>query len=708
MRRIFLWACSVVLCALPAAATLSESYGRLPLTFEANRGQVDQTVRFLSRGLGYTLFLTPTEAVLSLGSREATVVRMRPIGGNPDPRMTGASPQATTSNYLLGNDSRQWRAGVPHYARVRVEGVYPGIDLIYRGNQRQLEYDFVIAPGADPGRIRLAFQGADAIELGAKGELILRTPNGDLVQHAPVIYQEMDDKRRFVEGSFVLGTRHEVGFEVGRYDRTRPLIIDPILSSSTAMASPPSTALPPRKVEIPGVGPSSLQPAKNGDNDAFVTKINAAGTAILYSTYLGGSEFDAAYGIALDGAGNFYLAGETSSPDFPGVGSGSIQPAFGGGPNDAFVTKINSTGTAILYSTYLGGSQYDRARGIAVDGAGNACVVGETSSPTFPGVGPGSIQPAYGGSLRDAFVTKIDPTGTAIVYSTYLGGSSLDTAIDVEVDTSGNSYVTGGTGPPTFPGVGPGSIQPVYGGGSGDAYVTKIDPEGTTILYSTFLGGNGFDEGSGIAVDGAGNAWVTGGTRSITFPGIGPGSIQPANAGGNDAFVTKIDPEGTAIVQSTFLGGSQDDFGVDIAVDVHGSAYVTGSTSSPSFPGVNAGSIQPTHGGIEDVFVTKIHATGTAIVYSTYLGALPQDLGIGIAADLAGSAYVTGVTRSAAFPVSGNPVQPVFGGNTDGFVAKISSAELNIDEVPTLSQWGLIAMALLLAAMGLFGIWRQA
>ena len=683
----------------PTQARVAEAYGKLPLSFEANEGQVDKTVKFLSRGQGYTLFLTPAEAVLSLRGpqHETALVHMKMAGGQRAPRVVGLDPQATKSNYFLGNDSRRWHTGVSHYARVRYEDVYPGIDLVYRGNQRQLEYDFVVAAGADPGRIRLAFQGVDALKIGAQGELVVHTAQGDLVQHPPVLYQEAGEKRQPVEGHYVLRTGHQVGFAVGRYDRGRPLIIDPVLTYSTFLGGSGEDQIRALAVDaagnvyvtglttsttFPGVNGGSIQPAHSGGvNDAFVTKINPTGTAIVYSTFLGGSGIEWGFAIAVDSAGNAYVTGYTSSTTFPGVNGGSIQPANGGG-DDAFVTKINPTGTAIVYSTFLGGSGGDYGRAIAVDGAGNAYVTGFTDSATFPGVGGSSIQSANGGgaSPADVFVTKINPTGTAIVYSTFLGGSGSEQGLGIAVDGAGNAYVTGNTSSSTFPGVNGSSIQPAIGGS--DAFVTKINPAGTAIVYSTFLGGSFDDSGRGIAVDSAGSAYVTGTTTSTTFPGVNGSSLQPANGGGSfpgDAFVTKINPTGTAIVYSTFLGGSGSDGGFGIAVDSAGNAYLIGETASTTFPGVNATSIQPASaGGAADAFVTKINPTGTAIVYSTFLGGGGYDGGLGIAADGSGNTYVAGNTDSTTFPgVDGSSLQPANGGSaSDGFVTKIKEPGL--------------------------------
>jgi hypothetical protein len=516
-----------------------------------------------------------------------------------------------------------------------------------------------------------------------------------------VLYQETEEKRQPVEGHYVLRPGHQVGFAVGRYDRGRPLIIDPVLTYSTFLGAGADDEIRAMAVDaagnvyltglttsttFPGVTGSSIQPAhgaNSGFADVFVTKINPTGTAILYSTFLGGDATEWGNGIAVDSAGNAYITGYTSSTTFPGVNAGSLQPTYGGGDSDAFVTKINPTGTAISYSTFLGGSAAEWGLGIAVDGAGNAYVTGFTDSATFPGVNGSSIQPANGGGATPAaaFVTKINPAGTAIVYSTFLGGSGSDQGWSIAVDGAGNSYVTGETSSPTFPGVSGSSLQPANGGFK-DAFVTKINPAGTAIVYSTFLGGGGDDTGRGIAVDSAGSVYLTGQTSSTTLPGVNSNSIQPANGGGfspYDAFVTKLNPTGTAIVYSTFLGNSGVETGVSIAVDSAGDAYVTGETDSTTFPGVNANSIQPANGGgVADAFVTKINPTGTAIIYSTFLGSSGTDEGLGIAIDGAGNPYVAGNTDSTTFPgVDGSSLQPANGGGfKDGFVTKIKEPGL--------------------------------
>ena len=722
----------------PTRARVSAAYGRLPLSFEANAGQSSPGVLFLSRGPGYALFLTEDEAVLSLrgAGREEAVVRMEVAGGRRASRIVGLDPQATKSNYLLGNDPSRWHTGVPHFARVRYENVYPGVDLVFRGNQRQIEYDLTLAPGAEPGTVRLAFHGADSITLGARGELILHTAQGDLVQPPPVVYQEMGEERRPVEGRYVLLARRaagdsrlpaEVGFRVGRYDRSRPLIIDPVLRYSTFLGGDGDDVGAAIAVDgagnayltgetefgttFPGVDGNSIQPTPGGIfGDVFVTKLNPTGTAILYSTFLGGSGVDVGRGIAVDGQGNAYVTGGTSSTTFPGVNAGSLQPANGGGL-DAFVTKLNPAGTAIVYATFLGGAGDEQGFAIAVDGLGNAYVTGGTNSTTFPGVNASSIQPAYGGGTEDAFVTKLDASGTAIVYSTFLGGPQFDEGDAIALDALGETYITGSTSSPTFPGVNASSIQPAYGGGSEDPFVIKLNPSGTAIAYSTFLGGSDFDRGTGIAVDATGSAYVTGMTSSIAFPGVDANSLQPVYGGGTeDAFVTKLSPAGTAIAYSTFLGGGGSETGGGIAVDAAGNAYVTGATSSLTFPGVNAGSLQPANGGQGDAFVAKLDPAGRSLLFSTFLGGGMDDGGNGIAVDAMGNVYVTGRTASPTFPgVNGSSLQPASGGGasffSDAFVTKIAAD--SIVTVPALDPLGLSILALLLAALGVGAMKRR-
>ncbi|MBV8516195.1 MAG: SBBP repeat-containing protein [Acidobacteria bacterium] len=664
-------------------ARIAGAYGKLPLVFEANRGQADPEVRFLSRGQGYSVFFTQREAIVKL---DGAAVRWRLSGANATPRIAGEEPLATKTNYFHGNDASQWHTGVPNYGRVRYESVYPGIDLLYHGNRQRLEYDFVLAPGANARQIRMAFDGARALHLAPNGDLVLQTAAGDLVQPRPDVYQDIDGHRRRIDGRYTLDAHRQVGFAIGRHDRNQPLVIDPTIAYSTYLGDSAAdeglsiavdgdgnaylTGLV-ESTSFTGVSGGSLQPANGGDYDAFVTKINAAGTAIVYSTFLGGSGTDYGQGIGVDGSGNAYVAGGTTG-SFPGVSGGSYQPSYGGGTRDAFLTALDSTGSSILWSTYLGGSADDVAQELAVTSSGDAYVAGSTASSDFPVLN--AVQSSIGGN-GDAFVARVGSTGT-VAWATYLGDSGDEVANMVAVDGSGNAYVTGQTDSTSFPGVSGGSIQSANGGGL-DAFVTKINAAGSSIVYSTFLGDSGMDVGNGIAVDGSGNAVVVGNTDSTSFPGVSGGSLQPANAGSLDIFVTKLNAAGSAISWSTFLGDADIDatFVGCVGVDGSGNVYIVGSTLSTSFPGVSGGSIQSANAGGIDAFFTELNAAGSAIVQSTFLGDTGDDFGVRIAVDGSGAAYLTGWTSSTSFPgTSGSSIQNTYGGgDVDAFVTKITN-----------------------------------
>ena len=614
------------------------AYAILPMSFEANQGQTDAQVRFLSRGSGYTLFLTPSEAVLSLQKprpTEGTVpsaraparsdkartatVRIKLIGANPQSRVQGIAPLPGKTSYFIGRDPQKWHSDVPTYSRVEYSYVYPGIDLIYYGDSGLLENDFIVRPGASPEAITLELQAAQGFKIDAQGDLVLHTESGDVRLLKPHAYQQVKGRKQVIPARYVARGKNQVGFEVTAYDRTTPLIIDPILS---------------------------------------------------YSTYLGGSALDDAFGIAVDSSGNAYVTGFTASTNFPTT-SGTFQTALAGG-FDVFVTKLNATGTALVYATYLGGSSDDEANGIAVDSSGNAYVTGFTASTNFPTTS-GAFQTSFGGGPNDAFVTKLNATGTTLVYSTYLGGGGTDDAVGIAVDSSGNAYVTGLTASANFP-TSSGAFQTTFGGGPFDVFVTKLNSTGTALAYSTYLGGSGDDEGDGIAVDSNGSAYVTGVTSSINFP-TSSGAFQTTFGGGPfDVFVTKLNATGTALAYSTYLGGSGDDEGFGIAVDSTGNAYVTGLTSSTNFP-TSLGAFQTTFGGGPfDVFVTKLNATGAALAYSTYLGGSNQDEGFAIRVDSTGNAYVAGLTNSTNFPTTSGAFQTALGGGFDAFVAKVVAA----------------------------------
>jgi hypothetical protein len=677
----------------PSAARVTRALGRLPVRFERNDGQTDPRVRFLSRGPGYGLFLTSSEVVLSLDEtpvpgpgplarralpRQApgktSVLRMRFAGARARPEVEGIDPLPARSHYFVGSDPKRWRADVPQYGRVTYRSLWKGIDLTFYGTaQGRLEWDFTVSPGADPKTIRLAFEGARSLRLDGEGNLVIRTEAGEVVQRRPHLYQDVGGVRTPRSGSWVLRGKRRAGFRVGGYDRTAPLVIDPVLVYSTYLGGGrDETALAvaadaagnvfvtgwTSSTDFPTAGPP-FQGSHAGTTDVFVAKLSPS-SGLVYSTYLGGGGTDYGTGIAVDVAGNAYITGETTSTDFPTAGP-PFQPTSGGG-HDAFVAKLSPT-SGLVYSTYLGGGGYDVGNGIAVDAAGSAYLTGATDSWDLPLAGlPFQITPGGG---FDAFVAALGPTST-LVYSTYLGSVGEDVGLGVAADAAGNAYVTGKTDSASFPTAGPPFQASI--GGSTDAFVAKLSPA-RGLAYSTFLGGADADAGSAIAVDGAGGALVAGDTLSTDFPTAGPPS-QPSAGGYYDAFVAKVSPT-PALVYSTFLGGSGYDFASGIATDGAGSAYVAGVTASADFP--TAGRpIRAAPAGGFDAFVARLGPT-SSLVYSTYLGGSRDDTGAGIALDALRNVYVAGTTNSTDFPTAGTPFQPSSAGRSDAFVASLGS-----------------------------------
>jgi Beta-propeller repeat/CARDB len=670
-------------------------------------------VKFVSRGPGYTLFLTPGEAVLALKkSREQeqaassrrdsashpqgkTFVRLQLVGANPQSAVTGLEPLPSRVNYFLGSDPKQWRTNVPTYSRVKYESVYPGIDLIFYGNQQQLEYDLIVAPGADPDIITLGFEsGAEALEIDGNGDLSLQTANGRIRQKKPFIYQEALGSRKTIAGGYLLRGKHQVGFQVGHYDMTRPLVIDPVLSYSTYLGGTSKDEARGIAVDLAGdvyvTGFTSsfdfptttnvLQAQESGgvDFDAFVTKLNADGSGLVYSTYLGGLSNDEANDIAVDSSGRAYVTGITDG-GFPILNPVQIF----GGATDVFVAKLSSNGSALLYSTYLGGSGFDGGNDIAVDASsGKAYVTGETVSEDYP-----TSANAFRRNKRplsDVFVTELNANGS-LGYSTFLGGNGDDVGRGIALDSSSKAYVTGQTNSTNLPQPPCPFLQTCvtferhYQGGPADAFVAVFDPaeEGNQSLDSlNYLGGSGTDIGNAITVDSGGRAHVTGVTGSSDFPL--KSAVDTSNQV-NEAFVAKLNATASGLVYSTFLGGSGTEVGRGIVMDANSStAWVTGSTTSADFP-ITGNPFQSNLAGI-DVFVTQISVAG-ALLFSTFLGGSDPDDGVDITADLNGNLYVTGRTASTDFPIAGTPFQSVLAGTgevlnpVDAFVAKIFDTE---------------------------------
>ena len=661
---------------------------RMPLRFEPNRGPVDGEVKFIARGQKYSVALQASAVTLHLGAhRRESLLRMTFLGANPAAELDGSEPLGATSSYFIGNDPQAWVSRIPNYGRLNCRNVYPGVDVVFYGVEGQLEYDFVLAPGADPAAVQVAFEGAQRLRVDQNGDLILTVRAGRLRQHAPVIYQSVGAIRRQVAGRYLV-TGNKVRFKVAAYDRSRPLIIDPRLTYSTfaggdgfdegvtvasdAHGNAYVTGWT-NSSSLPGT-PAGYQARYGGGpglGDAFVAKISPAGE-LIYTTYLGGSDEDAGWGISVDSLGSAYVSGYTSSTNFPTTPH-AHQTKLAGTRN-CFVTKLNPSGASLAYSTYLGGAGVDRCLTLAVDSLGFAYASGDTTSTNFPTT-LGAFQAKYGGNT-DAFVTKLNTTGTELMYSTYLGGSAGEQPNSIEVDSQGNAYIAGFTLSRDFPVIA-GSLQTTFGGGSLDSFVTKLNSAGTGLIYSTFIGGNGDEYARAVVVDPHGNAYVAGRTGSTNFPTT-PRAFQATLKGQWNAYCLKLDPAGAALVYSTLLGGTAWDQAEGLAVDSSGNAWIAGITQSSDFP-VTADALQATLRGNQAGAITHLNDGGTSLIYSSYLGGAGQDAATWVTVDAAGNAYVTGEASSANFPVTAGAGQTRFGGGLgDAFVTRLDACSVAI------------------------------
>lgn len=636
----------------------------IPLSFEAAASTEHDDVKFVARGSGYSMFFRPAEAVFEIGGSS---LRMRLEGADPHGQVEGLQPLEARSNYFLGRNPALWRTDVPHFGRVRYRNAYPGIDVIFYGTGRSIEYDIVVSPGSDPGRIQLRFEGAGALRVSRNGDLVLAA-GGELRQRKPLVYQETAGVRRRIEGRYVIAG-NQVRFAIGKYDKRLPLVIDPVLSYSTYLGGSGEDVAYDVFVDASGifiVGQTAssnfpvatpFQAASRG-TDAFITKLNLSGDALIYSTYLGGGGTDSARGLAVDAAGTVFVTGETKSADFP-----LVRPFQSSSRDrDAFVVRLNNTGSALLSSTYLGGSSADAGRAIAVD-AGGIYVTGGTESSDFPT--RNAIQAAKGGGSTDVFVTKLALDGNALVYSTYLGGAGGDEGLDINVDSSGNAYVSGLTGSNAFPVMNP--LQRTRAG-LFDGFVSKLDASGAALVFSTYLGGTDQDEVEQVALGADGSLYLCGATRSTNFPTANP--ALAAHGGGDDVFAARLNPAGTQLLFSTFAGGSAAEFCEGLALDAAGGFWITGFTDSDNFPVLN--SFQTRRG--RDAFIARYSAAGIP-QFSTLFGGNGIEAGLGVAVDASGRAYVVGGTTSDDMPAVA-PFQARFGGaGGDAFLIRISEPD---------------------------------
>ncbi len=668
-------------------------FGEMPLRFEQNVGQTSERFDSLARGPGYAVYVAGGEMRIALrtaaargdspvrgagntqrkkarGEGEgmsATMLQFTLRGANAKAEKQFSVPLEGATNYMQGRDPAGWHLNVPSYAKLEYRAIYPGVDVIYHGDRRQLEHDFVIAPGSDPKVIEWAVSGLDKMEVNTAGDLNLLTKAGLLRMPKAIAYQNLPSGRKEVTVDYELRGTNRVGFTLGIYDSSVPLVIDPVLYYSTFLGG--SDYDEAYGVAVDGTGnayvtgvtfstnfptAAALRPGKSADGDAFVAKLNPAGSALVYCTYLGGNGYDEGGAIAVDGTGAAYVAGLTYSTNFP---LQSAAQNFNAGGGDAFLTKIASNGASLVYSTYLGDTGYDAASAVAVSSAGIAIIGGTREIPTHPD--------------SDGFVAKFTTAGSAITYNKTVGGTGADAVYGVAMDTAGNAYLTGETESRDFP-LTAGAYDVTYNG-AGDAFIAKLNSSGTTYQYSTFLGGSRAEKAYAIAVDTAGNAYVTGETESSDFPLVS--AYQSALHTGGDAFVTKLNTTGTALVYSTCFGGANLDFGTGIAVDAGNAAHVTGYTASLDFPSVR--SSQAANGGGGDAFVARFVAAGNTLIYSTFVGGTDTDYANAIAVDSSQVSYIAGYTVSADYPRY-LPLQNIYGGVADAFVTKIGNPVVTI------------------------------
>ena len=692
----------------PDKQEILQAYGKLPLVFEPNMGQTDDSVQFVSRGQGFGLFLTQSGATLLLKNKgqqakanePISAVQVELIGANRNPSSAGLEPADSKSNYFIGNDPAKWQTSVPNFHKVGYDQIYPGIDLLYYGNGQQLEYDFIVQPHADPHQIKLNFAGVDDARIEpTTGDLLLKTKAGTLRQHKPVIFQEVDGKRKEIAGAYLIASNKDprtdntfsVSFELGSFDSSRALVIDPVLVYSSYLggtlydigqsiavdqggnAYVVGTTASLNFPTTPGVLKPVLLPRTDAPNsywnDAFVTKVNPTGSALVYSTYFGGRNGgEGGMGVALDAQGNAYLTGTTMATDFPLV---NPYQSTMGGADESFATKLNATGSAIIFSTYLGGNGTDLGAKIAVNQTtGESTFVGYSSSPNFPTT-PGAYKPKIcGGPIgcngifySGGYIARFASNG-GIIFATLYDGSVTDVALD----NDDNAVFAGST--VAILETTPGAFQPTSSGGT-DGFIATLNPNGTRLVYATYLGGGlGSDVVRGITLDAAGNMYVTGQTQNSGFPST-PGAFDETYNGGEDGFVTKLDPAGTSLIYSTFFGGTGKDQPFAIGLGNDDSAFIAGETlSGVSFPLRN--SVNGINGTI---FLARLDPNGSTMVFSSLLG---NGGAYDVVVDAQNNAYITGQSKGiVTTPGSFQPTKIIGQSVYDGFVMKVGPADEN-------------------------------
>ncbi|MFC1725912.1 SBBP repeat-containing protein [candidate division KSB1 bacterium] len=629
-----------------------KSLNDLPVAFTQNKGQYGENVEFLARGKGSHLFFTKDrtafllkknnknnkkgrKSISGLLKRDETAsaddffaFHVNFIGSNPGAEITGEERLSWNSNYFLGNDPSQWRTDVPNYSKIRLKNLYKGIDLVYHGSSGSLKYDLIVYPGSDVSQIALSYDIGESglgnvLKTNADNDLIIKTPFDDIIEKRPYCYQRVNGRTIEVSAKFKIINKEEniFSFDVEDYDKNHLLVIDP---------------------------------------------------EIVYSSFIGSSVFDFARDITVDVEGNVYITGVADGSDFPTT-PGAFDRTFYSVKGTSMVCKLDSTGSSLVYSTYLGGDVEESGAGIAVDRHGRVYIAGHTESENFPVV-EGAYDETFNGAL-DVFVCRLNSSGNGLLYSTYVGGIFSEKAKAIALDADGNVYVTGVTDGLDFPTTAGAYDRSIFGTGN-EVFAFKLNQNGSSLVYSTYIGGYGVEEGNSIAVDPEGNAYVTGATTSEDFPTT-EGAFDQNHNGSADIFVSKLNRAGSGLIYSTYLGGSDSEGAQSIAVDPDENIYILGYSKSSDFPttlnvydvSINAG---------YDIILSKINSSGNLLCYSTFIGGDGEDIGYGLAVDTLGNAYVTGYTNSPNFPATTDAFQTGKGNGLDAFISVLDSAGADI------------------------------
>lgn len=696
---------------------------KLPINFVENIGQLESNVKYYFNSSNFSFYFTKEELVIVCLSKQhedkneeilniqeykakdvlrespkvnGVAISLKFMNANKNVEIHGQVKGIGKINYYKSNDNNGSYTDINTYEKIIYKNIWNNIDLAFYNLNSQLKYDYIVHPGGNIEDIKILYSGLESLEIDETGNLIIKTPVCELIDSFPLSYQEINNEKVLITCKYKLEeiSKSEILCEFSlqnNYNKEYPLIIDPDLIYSSHLGGKNKDVGYGIDIDSNGfayitgqtystdfpITFGAFQTSLSGNFDAFVTKINPTGSELIYSTFIGGSGEESAFEISVDSNANAYITGETNSSNFPTTEGAfqEINPSYRTGLKTTFITKLSSKGK-IIYSTYLGGLSSGGGRGIVVDLEGNAYVTGDTLPSNFPTT-PGAYQSNVTSNVS-IFISKLNPNGSNLVYSTHFGGSAKDESHGISIDSNGNAYVTGMTYSSDFPTT-IGAFQTEKTGESVGAYVTKINSDGSNLIYSTYLSGSHGDSGTDIDVDSKGNAYIVGWTTSSDFPTT-KGAFQESLNGLHDAFITKINSIGTKLMYSTYLGGNNVDIGYGIVVDSKGNAYVTGRADSKDFP-TTIDAYQPSQNGSSDLFITKISKTGKKIIYSTFIGGRVYSFGYGIAIDSNGNAFITGENQSYDYPITPNAFQTKYMGGNDAIVSKISTSSSKIDKI---------------------------